>query len=337
MTTRVLIVDDSRTMLAILKGMLSSDPTIEVVGTACDAVEARAKIKALDPDVVTLDIEMPGMNGLDFLAKIMALRPMPVVVISGLTARGADTSMRALQIGAFDCFAKPDLTLDGDGASVTRLCAMVHAAAASNLPAHRPRASEHKSADAGERAIVIGASTGGVEALSRILTRWPEDCPPTLIVQHISDAFAGALASRLGSDCAAQVVPAETDTFLKPGHVYVAPGGGRHLVLRNAGTPTCRLIEGDPVSGHRPSVDALFRSTAKAMPGRAVGVLLTGMGADGAEGLLTMRRAGCPTIVQDERTSIVFGMPRAAIALGAADHILPIDRIAEKALASCTM
>lgn len=335
MTTRVLIVDDSPTMRAVLRAMLESDPAISVIGAAKDAVEARAMIKSLNPDVITLDIEMPGMNGLDFLAKIMALRPMPVIVISGLTDQGANASLRALQIGAFDCFAKPELTLDGDAASVGRLCCVIKAAAQSTMGRPVPVPPRGACDDSAEPIVVVGASTGGVEALSAFLARWPEDCPPTLIVQHIAQAFSLGLAGRLGSDCAAQVVTAESDTFLKPGHVYVAPGGNRHLVVRKQSQAVCRLVDADPVSGHRPSVDMLFESAARAMPRRAVGILLTGMGSDGAKGLLAMRQAGCPTIAQDEASCVVFGMPRAAIALGAAERVLPLDRIAQEALSLC--
>lgn len=344
MSTRVLIVDDSATMRAILKTMLGKEADISVVGTAANAAEARERIKELNPDVITLDIEMPGMNGLEFLAKIMALRPTPVIIVSGRTGRGAEVTMEALQIGAFDCYEKPSghdgHLLAGDGgvlAHSIRLAARHGARQPTTIVQRAAAGATAESNAAGKghakRLIAIGASTGGVEALTKLLAQWPANCPPTLIVQHISGALAKALARRLNTISPAQVTLAESDCFLKPGHVYIAPGNERHLVVRGRSRLLSQLTVADPVSGHRPSVDVLFESVASVVQGDATGILLTGMGEDGARGLLAMRKAGAETIAQDEATSIVYGMPRAACELGAANKILPINRVAEAVFA----
>ncbi len=344
MSTRVLIVDDSATMRAILQTMLGKEGDIDVVGTAANAMEARERIKELNPDVITLDIEMPGMNGLDFLAKIMALRPTPVIIVSGHTGRGAEITMEALQIGAFDCYEKPTghdgQLLAGDGgvlAQTIRLAARHGARQVSTViqrAAHGASlASNAATPEKSKRLIAIGASTGGVEALAKLLAQWPANCPPTLIVQHISGSLAAALARRLDTISPAHVSLAESDCFLEPGCVYLAPGNDRHLVVRGRARLISKLVTNDPVSGHRPSVDMLFNSVATVVQGGATGILLTGMGEDGARGLLAMRKAGAETIAQDEATSIVYGMPRAASELGAANRILPISRVAEAVFA----
>lgn len=343
MTIRVLIVDDSPTMRALLSELLRRESDISVIGTAADAAEARLLIREQSPDVVTLDIEMPGMNGLDFLDKVMRLKPTPVVIVSGLTREGADTTVRALEIGAVDYYAKPDgkigsllKTDDGRLATLIRnaAAAQVHGRSCSPV---RPEPSATTAAQVGRRRpalIAIGASTGGVEALQLLLQSFPGDCPPTVIVQHINGHFAEALARRLDQQCAPKVTIAESDLPLKPGYVYLAPGNERHLHVRgSAANPIARLRADDKVSGHRPSVDVLFRSIAETIGEQAVGILLTGMGSDGAQGLLAMARARASTIVQDEATCTVFGMPKAAIALGAAGLVAPIRRIADHALA----
>jgi two-component system chemotaxis response regulator CheB len=343
MTIRVLIVDDSPTMRALLSELLRREADITVIGTASDAAEARTIIREQSPDVVTLDIEMPGMNGLDFLDKVMRLKPTPVVIVSGLTREGADTTVRALEIGAVDCYAKPDgkigslLTTD-DG----RLAALIRNAAKARMRDRptgpvAPMPSYAGSAQIGHRRaalIAIGASTGGVEALQQLLQSFPADCPPTVIVQHINGHFAEAVARRLDQQCAPKVTIAEPDLPLKAGHVYLAPGNERHLQIRgSAANPCAKMRADDKVSGHRPSVDVLFRTVAESIGAQAVGILLTGMGSDGALGLLAMARAGATTIAQDEATCTVFGMPKAAIALGAAGLVAPIHRIADHALA----
>ncbi len=335
---RVLIVDDSATMRALLMARLSGEADIEVIATAADPIEARVLMRALNPDVVTLDIEMPRMNGLDFLEKIMRLRPTPVIIVSDSTLEGAEATARALEIGAVDCYAKRDragrlLTNDGG-----RLAALIREAAQMSPSEGGPiRAAEtaaaHLAGDAATRMIAIGSSTGGVEALQVLLGAFPADCPPTLIVQHINAGFAPAVARRLNDHCPATVQIAETDMPLKRGHVYFAPGGDRHLIVHGTERHFSKLRAGEPISGHRPSIDALFQSVASAAPGESVGILLTGMGADGAAGLLAMRRAGCRTIAQDEASSTVYGMPRAAVELGAAMMVLSLGRIAEQALA----
>lgn len=342
--TRVLIVDDSATMRAILKTVLGKEEDIQVVGTAADAAQARSMIKELNPDVITLDIEMPGMNGLDFLDKIMTLRPTPVIIVSGHTAKGADVTMQALQLGAFDCYEKPDgmngNLLAGDGgvlAHTVRLAARhgvrPHQAVVSRAARGVHAVLQHNHPQGETKVIAIGASTGGVEALTKLLTQWPSNCPPTVIVQHISGALAAALTRRLDGISPATVMLAESDRYLETGHVYIAPGNERHLEVRGKSRLISKLVHAEPVSGHRPSVDVLFESVARIAPGAATGILLTGMGEDGARGLLAMRKAGCETIAQDEATSVVYGMPRVAYELGAAEHVLPINRVVQAVFA----
>jgi two-component system chemotaxis response regulator CheB len=336
---RCLVVDDSATMRAVVSRLLSHDPMIQVVGQAADPMQARTMIKELDPDVITLDVEMPGMNGLDFLEKIMTLRPMPVVMVSTLTTRGAEASLRALELGAFDCYAKPaNIRIGDDGA----LAAIVRAAASSRPRAIRaaPKLAAVRPTPAAFRprpdaVIAIGASTGGVEALLAVLSQMPANCPPIMIVQHLPSLFTASFASRLDRSCAPTVVEAESGMVLQNGHVYLAPGGATHMEALGGGRlPRLRLFQGDTVSGHRPSVDILFRSVAKFGSG-TVGILLTGMGQDGANGLLEMRNAGARTIGQDEATSVVYGMPGVAHAIGAVEFQLPLDKVAGRALELC--
>lgn len=339
MTIRVVIVDDSPTMRAILMNRLGKEPDIEVVAAAANAAEGRQMIRELDPDVVTLDIEMPGMNGLDFLAKIMELRPTPVIIVSGATRQGNEMTARALALGAVDCYAK-----SGDGAGLDdagRLAAMIREAAKVRF-APRPRSAPSEtiarvaleargSLTDRPALIAIGSSTGGVEALQTVLSGFPADCPPTLIVQHINARFAPAVARTLDQSCPPRIVLAEPDTPLKDGHVYLAPGDDRHLTVGGSTGFYCKLRSGAPVSGHLPSVDVLFASVAEVVGPRSVGILLTGMGADGAQGLLAMAQKGARTIAQDEATCTVFGMPRAAINLGAARIVAPLGAIARHA------
>lgn len=341
MTVRCLIVDDSPTMRALLTGLLTRDREIEVIGTAEDAHKARAMIRELDPDVITLDIEMPHMNGLDFLDRLMRLRPTPVVMCSTLTTKGAEATVRALELGAVDCFAKPEgrlqdvLALD-DG----KLAEMVKQAARSRRRLGLGRSlratAQPATFEGDDRIVAIGASTGGVEALTTLLSGFPANCPPTVIVQHMPGSFTKSFAGRLDALCAPKVIEAVDDTPLLPGHVYVAPGGTRHLMVRGGASPHCRLVEAPPVSGHRPSVDVLFRSVAQNMGERAVGVILTGMGRDGASGLAEMREAGCRTIGQNEASCVVYGMPRAAAQIGAVEEEQAIDQIANRVLALCS-
>ena len=334
MTIRVLIVDDEPAMRAILMSRLADERDIAVIGTASNAREGRELIKQFNPDVVLLDIEIPGMNGLDFLEKIMTLRPTPVIIISGTTQEGAEITARALALGAVDCYSKADrkgaLGLQDKG----KLASLIRQANEVRFNNRWPTAaaSAVKPKLQGAGLIAIGASTGGVEALQTLLQDFPEDCPPTVIVQHVNPRFAPAIARTLDLACPATVQIAKPDMPLQPGNIYLAPGGDRHLTVGGPAAYFARLRQGDPVAGHIPSVDVLFQSVAEVAGARAVGILLTGMGSDGANGLLAIANAGGHTIAQDEATCTVFGMPRAAISLGAAAIVAPINRIAQHAL-----
>lgn len=337
---RVLVVDDSATMRGLITAILNADPAVTVVGQAADAMQARQAIKELDPDVVTLDIEMPNMNGLDFLEKIMRLRPMPVIMVSTLTHKGAEASIEALEIGAFDCVGKP---LPGDPHPFADLAEKVKAAARSQRKfiisgnkAAAPNAANNNVTDyrASRKIVAIGASTGGVEALIAVLQKFPANCPPTVITQHMPHTFTKSFAERLNRLCAPAVAEATDGARLEVGKVYLAPGGERHLTVVNPSAPCCRLVEREPVNGHRPSVDVLFDSVAELAGRNAVGVILTGMGRDGASGLLKMRHAGARTFGQNEKTCIVYGMPRVAYELGAVETQLPLNSIGEEVLKS---
>lgn len=334
MTIRTLIIDDSATMRAILMACLSDEPDIVVIGTAANAAEGRELIKQFNPDVVTLDIEMPGMNGLDFLDKIMTLRPTPVIIVSGATQTGDEISARALALGAIDCYSKSDLLGGLQPNDSGKLANLIRQAAQGRFRPRSPlalsagpRAVQASHSDAA--LIAIGSSTGGVEALQTLLAQFPANCPPTLIVQHINPRFTAAIARTLDQASPATVQVAQPDAPLRPGNVYLAPGDDRHLRIGgSAGKYYARLRRGEAVSGHCPSVDVLLESVAEVAGSRAAGILLTGMGSDGAHGLLAMAAAGAMTIAQDEATCTVFGMPRAAIALGAARLVAPLDQIA---------
>ncbi|MCM2293457.1 protein-glutamate O-methylesterase CheB [Allorhizobium sp. BGMRC 0089] len=333
---RVLVVDDSPTMRGLITAVLNSDPEVNVIGQAGDAMEARAAIKQLNPDVVTLDIEMPNMNGLDFLEKIMRLRPMPVIMVSAMTHRGAEATLAALEIGAFDCVGKP---MPGEPRPFGDLADKVKAAARSQRRRSPTAAASAPAAVApaadfrvGRKIVAIGSSTGGVEALIAVLQKFPRNCPPTVITQHMPPAFTKSFADRLNRLCAPVVEEATDGARLQIGKIYLAPGGERHLQVVNASAPSCRLLEQPPVNGHRPSVDVLFDSVAEVAGRNAVGVILTGMGRDGASGMLKMRSAGARTIGQNEKTCVVYGMPRVAYELGAVEHQLPLGSIGEEIL-----
>ena len=330
---RVLVVDDSATMRHLVCEFLRRDRGIEVVGTACDAAEARAAIKQLSPDVMTLDVEMPNMNGLEFLEKVMRLRPMPVIMVSTLTARGSDTAIEALEIGAIDCVVKPS---PANQNSFDELAGKVKMAARAmvrlRVAAGGPDAASQllkpmENFKPGGRIVAIGSSTGGVEALIKVLTQLPANCAPTVITQHMPAQFTLSLANRLDRMCAPRVLEATHGAPLKPGHIYLAPGGGEHLEVSGKEAFTCFLRRGDLVNGHRPSVDVLFNSVAKVARGKAVGVILTGMGRDGAAGLAAMRQTGARTIGQNESSCVVYGMPKAAHELGAVESQLALERI----------
>jgi two-component system chemotaxis response regulator CheB len=274
---------------------------------------------------------MPNMNGIDFLEKIMRLRPMPVVMVSTLTVRGAEATMEALELGAIDCVAKPSTGgLEGFQDLPFKVKAAAKAKVRPLKPvSEKPAPVEHTPDD---RVIAIGSSTGGVEALIAILSRFPANCPPTVITQHMPATFTKSFSERLDRLCAPKVAEAHDGALLENGRVYIAPGGEHHLEIGGASQLRCRLSEGAAVNGHRPSVDVLFRSVAKAAGRRAVGAILTGMGRDGAEGLLAMRRTGARTLGQDEASSVVYGMPKAAFELGAVERQAPLDRLAAELL-----
>ncbi len=338
---RVLIVDDSALMRQLISNLLSEDSEIEVVGTAPDPYVARERIKALNPDVVTLDVEMPHMDGVTFLRKIMALRPMPVVMISTLTQAGAEVTLEALEAGAVDFIAKPV----NDVASALNelageLQAKVKAAARTRVRARRsgppavlpPRPLLNRATG---KIVLVGASTGGVEALKELLLRLPADCPPILVTQHMPARFTPAFARRLDQQCPMRVSEAAHHEPIEAGHVYIAPGS-HHLELARSGSQfACALNEGPTVSGHRPSVDVLFRSAARVAGTISIGVILTGMGKDGAEGLLELRQAGAATLGQDEASSLIYGMPRVAFERGAVMQQYPLADMADAIVEAC--
>ena len=324
---RVLIVDDSATMRKLIAAALSADPEIQVVGEAADPLQAREAIKVLSPDVITLDVEMPNMNGIDFLERLMRLRPMPVVMVSTLTTRGAEATLAALELGAVDCVAKPAA---GTPHAFDVLIDKVRGAAQARV---RPRGAPAAPCDTdteftpADKVVAIGSSTGGVEALLTLVERLPANCAPTVITQHMPATFTKSFAERLNRTCAAEVREARDGDPLTPGKVFLAPGGDSHLEIDGVNHLRCRVTPGPPVSGHCPSVDRLFDSVARVAKARSVGVILTGMGRDGAKGLLAIREAGGRTLGQNEATSVVYGMPKAAFELGAVERQLPLEKI----------
>lgn len=340
----VLIVDDSALIRKILTGILSETPDIKVVDTAAAVPEAREKIKLHNPDVVTLDVEMPGMDGLSFLEKIMTLRPTPVIMVSTLTQKGADAALHALELGAVDYIGKPSGTLTGGIEHFKEeFVAKIRTAATANLslrqratPA-KPRVLSFTPRDNRLRNIIaIGSSTGGVEALRDIFLTLPANCPPIVMAQHMPQHFTSSFAARLDSLSQVTVAEATHGARLEAGHAYLAPGG-RHLrIAKSGGEFICQLGDDAPVSGHRPSVDVLFESVAKNVGGMAVGIILTGMGKDGAHGLLHMREQGSHTIGQNQSTCVVYGMPKVANSIGAVAEELPLSEIATHALSHCT-
>lgn len=335
---RVLIVDDSALVRRILSDALSKHPDIEVVGTATDPYVARERIVELRPDVITLDIEMPRMDGLSFLSKLMRHFPMPVVVVSSLTPQNSETALRALALGAVEVLAKPGSSLAaGDVAEqlVRAVRAASHARVVKRVETPdspiiaRPTMA---TLDATNKIIALGASTGGTQALERVLRRFPVDCPGTVIVQHMPEHFTASFAKRLDSVCAMRVQEAKDGDYLTSGLALVAPGG-KHLILQaNGARWVARVKDGPKVHHQRPAVDVLFQSVARCAGRNAVAALLTGMGADGAKGMLAMREAGAHTIAQNEESCVVYGMPREAVKINAATEILPLDQIADALL-----
>jgi two-component system, chemotaxis family, protein-glutamate methylesterase/glutaminase len=333
--SRVLIVDDSALMRQLLTRIIGSDPELEVVGAAGDPFIARDKIKTLNPDVLTLDIEMPRMDGLTFLEKLMHGHPMPVVMISSLTDKGADTTLRALSLGAIDYVSKPKADVsNGTIEHAEEILAKVKAAAKAGV--RRATAKTVPSAavsgktyqfSATHKVVAVGASTGGTEALKDLLSPLPADFPGIVIVQHMPEAFTSKFADRLDSLCKIRVKEAQDGDRILPGHALLAPGGHQMAVVRKGAEYAVHVYRGERVNRHLPSVDVLFSSCARSMGKNAIGVLLTGMGADGARGMLEMKQAASFNIAQDESTSVVFGMPREAILLNAVDQVLPLDQI----------
>ena len=334
---RVLVVDDSALVRTLMTELLGADPGIEVVGAAADPYIARDKIKQLEPDVITLDVEMPRMDGLSFLRNLMRLRPMPVVMVSTLTRAGAQVTLDALALGAVDFVAKPTLDVArGLAGHAEELAAKIKLAARARVGRIADAAPVRVHGPLGfrttDRLLAIGASTGGVQALRDVLAQMPADAPATVMVQHIPAAFSAPFAERLNRNSRMTVVEAVDNQPLLAGHAYLAPGG-RHLrVVRSGARWHCRIGDEDPVRGHRPSVDVLFESVAAHAGANASAALLTGMGNDGARGLLALRKAGADTLAQDQASSVVWGMPGAAVALGAAVEVLPLDRIAQRLL-----
>jgi two-component system chemotaxis response regulator CheB len=326
-------------MREMISGMLSSDPEIEVVGAVPDPIIAREKIKQLNPDVLTLDIEMPRMDGITFLEKLMALRPMPVVMISSLTQEGADATLRALEIGAVDFIAKPAINLQsGLLAKQSEIIAKVKMAARAHVQKWAPQPADiavlkrPPGYSSTEKVILIGASTGGVEALHHLILQMPPDSPAILITQHMPEQFTASFARRLNNVASIRVSEARDGERALPGHAYIAPGD-RHLRLSRSGANyTCSVKGTDRVSGHCPSVDVLFHSAAESAGKNAIGVILTGMGKDGADGLLAMRRSGARTLGQDEPSCVVYGMPKVAHEIGASEAEIPLARIAQEIL-----
>ena len=344
---RVLVIDDSALMRRLLTEFLTAAPDIEVVGAAPDPLVARDKIKLLNPDVLTLDVEMPRMDGLTFLENLMRLRPMPVVMVSSLTEKGAEVTLQAMELGAIDFVTKPKIDVEaGLRAYSDELITKIRTAAKAKVRGRVPEPHGSRSAAMAptatrifrttEKLIAIGASTGGTEAIREVLERMPADSPAIVITQHIPAMFSGPFAARMDRSSAMSVCEAKDGQQIVPGHAYIAPGD-RHLEVRRDGARyICKLTDAPPENRHRPSVDTLFKSVAKHAGANAVGAILTGMGDDGARGLLEMRRAGAPTVVQDEASSVVWGMPGAAFKLGAADRVLPLEAIAQELLRQCS-
>ena len=340
---KVLIVDDSALMRQLLTQLLSQSADLEVVGTAPDPYAAWEKIKSLKPDVLTLDVEMPRMDGLTFLEKIMRLHPMPVLMISSLTEKGCQTTLRALELGATDFVTKPSIDLQhGTREIAHEIIEKVKTAARArvrlrpSLPSNGPARPLPSKSEAllksTHKVIAIGASTGGTEALRDVLTELPANTPGVVIVQHMPEKFTQSFAERLNSLCQMQVHEAKDGDRILPGHILIAPGGYHMEVTRSGANYNVRVFMAEPVNRHRPSVDVLFQSCARYLGGNAVGAILTGMGNDGARGLLAMRQAGARTVAQDEASCVVFGMPKEAIALGGAEEVLPLPKISASIL-----
>jgi two-component system chemotaxis response regulator CheB len=343
---KVLCVDDSALIRSVMTEIINSQPDMVVVGTAADPLVARDLIKVTSPDVLTLDVEMPRMDGLEFLDKLMRLRPMPVVMVSSLTERGSEIALRALELGAIDFVTKPRLGVR-DGllnytelitgkirtASGARLLPARHSGSAKSTPEAPQEAPLRSPLLSTEKLIIIGASTGGTEAIREVLQPLPPDCPAVLIAQHMPAGFTRSFAQRLDGLCRITVKEAEHGERVLPGYAYIAPGAFHLSLARSGANYVAHLDQEPPVNRHRPSIDVLFDSAARHAGKNAIGMILTGMGKDGAEGLLRMKRAGAYTLAQDEASCVVFGMPKEAIALGAADEVAPLGEMSRRVLA----
>lgn len=336
MPTKVLIVDDSALIRKLLTEIIGSQADFQVVGAAPDPYVAREMIRQFNPDVLTLDVEMPRMDGLEFLEKLMRLRPLPVVMISSLTERGADVTLRALELGAVDFISKPKLGIaDGLQEYAEEITAKIRTAAQANLRGRRVPGNHavavtarHSTFSSSEKIICIGSSTGGTEALKEVLSQMPADAPGIVIAQHMPPGFTRTFAERLNKLCAMTVKEAEGNERILPGHVFLAPGNQHLLIKRSGVNYITELSDSPPVNRHRPSVDVLFQSAALCAGGNALAAILTGMGKDGAQGMLEMKRAGSYTLAQNEETCVVYGMPREAVSIGAVSAILPLEEIA---------
>jgi two-component system chemotaxis response regulator CheB len=343
--TRVVVVDDSALVRSLLTEIINRQPDMECIGAASDPLVAREMIRNLNPDVITLDVEMPRMDGIDFLSKLMRLRPMPVVMVSTLTERGADVTLRALELGAIDFVAKPKIGVaDGlrllaeDITDKVRIASKAHIRklhVPASAPADGTAVPVRPAAPVAslgrlstEKIIFIGASTGGTEATKEVLVNLPPDCPAVMITQHMPPGFTRSYAARLDGLCRIRVKEAQDGERVLPGHAYIAPGGLHLSVERSGANYIARVQDGEPVNRHKPSVEVLFKSAARVVGPNALGIMLTGMGADGAKAMRELRDAGSYNLVQDEASCVVFGMPREAINAGAAHEVLPLTQIA---------
>jgi two-component system chemotaxis response regulator CheB len=346
MKIKVLIVDDSALIRSVMTEIINNQPDMEVVAVAPDPLVARELIKQTNPDVLTLDVEMPKMDGLDFLEKLMRLRPMPVVMVSSLTERGSEITLRALELGAVDFVTKPKMSIQSGmmeyaelitdkirGASKARVRTMARTAPTSERAEDGTLPPVRNPLMSSEKLIIIGASTGGTEAIREFLVQMPSDCPGILITQHMPEGFTRSFAKRLDGLCKISVNEAAGGERILPGHAYIAPGHSHLLLARSGANYVTQLDQGPPVNRHRPAVDVLFRSAAVYAGKNAVGVILTGMGKDGAQGMLEMKTAGAYNFAQDESTCVVFGMPREAIAVGATHEVAPLQELPAKVLA----
>ncbi|KAK49472.1 chemotaxis response regulator protein-glutamate methylesterase [Caballeronia sp. LZ029] len=343
---KVLCVDDSALVRSLMTEIINSQPDMHVCATAPDPLVARELIKLHNPDVLTLDVEMPRMDGLDFLEKLMRLRPMPVVMVSSLTERGNEITLRALELGAVDFVTKPKVGIrDGmldyaekladkvRAASRARVKQVSHVAQTQTHAAHKPAPHFNNPLVSTEKLVIVGASTGGTEAIREVLVPLPPDAPAVLIAQHMPPGFTKSFAQRLNGLCRITVKEAEHGERVLPGHAYIAPGHAHLVLARSGANYVAHLSDAPPVNRHRPSVDVLFRSAAQHAGKNAIGVILTGMGRDGAAGLLDMQQAGAYTLAQDEASCVVFGMPREAIAMGGASEIAPLSEMSRRVMA----